>query len=106
MAEEDRAPTPKTLAAIANAAERCLRFDEIGGDLGLSPDEWRALVCSDPDAVALAVARGRTAALVANAQALQQCVRHGNADAALFILRRDHGWPARSPGRPRRQEQR
>jgi hypothetical protein len=98
--------TTEVLAAITAAAERCLRFDEIGGDLSLTLDEWHALVRSDPNAVALAIAQGRTAALAANAQALQQCVRHGKADAALFILRRDHGWPARGPGRPRRQEQR
>jgi hypothetical protein len=106
LAKEDTAPTPATLAAITAAAQRCLRFDEIGGALGLTLDEWRALVRSDPDAVALAIAQGRTVALAVNAQALQRCVRHGKAEAALFILRRDHGWPARGPGRPRRQEQR
>ncbi len=105
MAEEDRAPTPETLAAIANAAERCLRFEEIGGDLGLTLDEWRALVRENPEAVRLAIAKGRTAAFVANAEALRQCVRFGSADAALFILQRDHGWrpmQKRGPGRPRK----
>jgi hypothetical protein len=96
------APLAATLAAISDAAERCLRFDEIGGALGLAPDEWRALVRSDPAAVALAVARGRTAALVENAQALRRCVRFGSADAALFILQRDHGWPKPKRGRPAR----
>ncbi len=106
MAKENSAPTPVTLAAITAAAKRCLRFDEIGGDLGLSPDEWRTLVRENPDEISLAIAKGRTAAFVANAEALRQCVRHGKAEAALYLLKRDHGWPARGPGRPRRQEQR
>jgi hypothetical protein len=101
LAEVDRAPTPATLAAIADAAEKCLPYDRMGGALGLSPDEWRALVCENPEAVRLAIAKGRTAAFVANAEALQICGRHGKAEAALFILQRDHGWGAKPRrGRP------
>lgn len=100
MAEEDRAPTPETLAAIADAAERCLRFAEIGGDLGLSPDEWRGLVRSDPDAVALAVAQGRAQAQARNGADLLTCIRYGKTEAALYALRAFHGWPKPKRGRP------
>lgn len=104
MAEEDRAPTPETLAAIAVAAEDCLRFGEIGGALGLTPDEWRALVRSDPDAVALAVTLGRARAQAKNGADLLTCVRHGKAEAALYVLRAFHGWPSPVRGRPPRSK--
>lgn len=94
--------SPALLEAIADAAERCLRFDQIGTDLGLSPDEWRTLVRQNHEAVRLAITKGRTAAVVSNALDLQQCVRFGSADAALFILQRDHGWPKPKRGRPRK----
>ncbi len=102
MAKEDTAPTPATLAAITAAAERCLRFDEIGGDLGLSPGEWRALVRENHEAVALAILTGRTAALAKNGADLLRCVRNGKAAAALHVLRAFHGWPSPVRGRPRR----
>ena len=94
------------LAAITDAAERCLRFDEIGGGLGLSATEWRELIRTAPDAVALAVAQGRARALAKNGADLLTCSRHGKVEAALFILRRDHSWPSPAIGRPPRPKPR
>lgn len=104
LGKEGTSPTPATLAAIADAAERCLRFAEIGGDLGLSPDEWRTLVRSDPDAVALAVTLGRARAQAKNGADLLTCVRHGKAEAALYVLRAFHSWPFPVIGRPPRSK--
>jgi hypothetical protein len=94
------------LAAIAVAAEGCLRFDEIGGGLGLSATEWRELIRTAPDAVALAVAQGRAQAQAKNGADLLTCSRHGKVEAALFILRRDHSWPSPAIGRPPRPKPR
>ncbi len=89
------------LAAITDAAERCLRFDQIGIDLGLSPGEWRALVRSDPDVVALAITLGRARAQAKNGADLLTCIRYGKTEAALYALRAFHGWNSPRIGRPR-----
>ena len=92
------------LAAIAVAAEGCLPFEEIGGGLGLSATEWRELIRTAPDAVALAVAQGRARALAKNGADLLTCIRNGKSEAALYALRAFHGWDPPRIGRPPRSK--
>jgi hypothetical protein len=89
------------LAAITAAAADSVPIREIPSTAGLTDSEWLELVRENHEEIRLAIAKGRTAAFVANAEALQICVRHGKAEAALFILQRDHGWGAKPRrGRP------
>ncbi len=83
---------------ITAAAARCVPILDIGKELGLTPNQWLERL-RDP-AVALALAQGRAQAQVRLATALRVASEHGKAEAALFILRRDHGWPAPRRGRP------
>ncbi len=86
------------LAAITAAAARCLPIGQIGDAVG--GDAWQAAVRENPEAVRLAVVRGRVQVQLKTAAALEQCSAMGKAAASLFILRNNHGWPKPKRGRP------
>lgn len=94
--------TPCTLAAITDAAARCVPIGGIAAAAGLSKAEWKAALRDEHEAVRLAVLRGRLLAFMENAESLGLCSsRYGKAAVALFILQKDHSWPSRGRGRPR-----
>ena len=88
------------LDAITAAAARCLPISQIDDAVG--GDAWEAAVREDPEAVRLAVLKGRVQVQVKTAAALEQCSANGKAAASLFILQTVHDWPSKSRGRPRK----
>lgn len=82
-----------TLTAITDAAAATVHAKEIGARIGLSDAAWRALVHGpDREAVKLAIAKGRAQAQLRINARLQECSRHGNTDATIYILRNWFGW--------------
>ena len=94
--------TPSTLAAITEAAARCVAIGLIPAEVGMSAGAWQAAVRDDLESVRLAVLRGRLQAKVANAEALKRCAAMGKTAVSLFVLQRDHNWPKPKIGRPRK----
>ena len=88
------------LDAITGAAARRLPIGQIGDAVGGAA--WQAAVREDPEAVRLAVLKGRVQVQVKTAAALEQCSAMGKAAASLFILQSVHGWPRPKRGRPRK----
>ena len=85
-------PVPAPLPAITDAAERCIPFAQIGAAIGLSHSKWQELVLSNPEAVALAVEKGRLRARINNGEALLRCAELGKVAAAVTYLKRYGGW--------------
>ena len=90
----------KLLAAITAAAARCLPIGQIGDAVG--GDAWEEALREDPEAVRLAVLKGRVQVQVKTADALEHCSAMGKVAASLFILRNNHFWPKPKRGRPRK----
>ena len=88
------------LDAITAAAARRLPISQIGDAVG--GDAWQAAVRENPEAVRLAVLRGRVQVKLKTSAALEQCSAMGKAAASLFILQTVHDWPSKSRGRPRK----
>jgi hypothetical protein len=80
------------LSEITAAAARCVPFAKIGADVGLTADEWRDLVQCNREAVAIAIAQGRSLAEIASAQALKRASMAGGVEATLYLLEKNHGW--------------
>jgi hypothetical protein len=90
------------LCAISDAAAACLSIHQIANEIGISSEDWQALLVRHRDEIALAIARGRAEALLKNGEDLALCAKLGNADATLFILQHYFGWPKPKVGRPRK----
>ena len=94
------------LERITEAAAALVPLADIPAAVGLSEGEWQLLLVEQTEEVRLALLGGRTQALRRSKERLRDAALRGSSEAALFILRRDLGWPRPARGRPRRGEPR
>ena len=93
---------PDIAAAITAAAARPLPILEIPQEVGLTMEQWAALLDNHRELVRVAVAQGRLQAELRIRAKLATAVRYRKVDVVLFQLQRDYGWPRPRRGRPRR----
>ena len=81
------------ICKVCDASRRLVPLEHIPSEVGLTSAEWVKIVRENFDEIEYAIRRGRLLAEYENRKALFECVtRFGNADVALFVLRRDFGW--------------
>ena len=104
--EQAMSDSPTLLDRITEAAAALVPLADIPAAVGICAEEWQLLLVEQTEEVRLAVLRGRTQALRRSKERLRDAALRGSSEAALFILRRDFGWPRTARGRPRRGEPR
>ena len=91
------------MAAITEAAAALVPIADLPSRLDLPIAEWQQLLTEQPEAIRLALLKGRAIAQQRITERLLACSGRGSGEVALFILQRDHGWPRPRRGRPPRQ---
>ena len=94
FAPDRAAATEARLEAIYEAARYGLKGDSLAMRVGLTPAQYRRLAEFDP-LVEMAEMKGRADGEYTAGQTLYNAAAHGDAKAALEILKHQHGWVAK-----------
>jgi hypothetical protein len=94
FAPDRAAATEARLEAIYEAARYGLKGDSLAMRVGLTPAQYRRLAEFDP-LVEMAEMKGRADGEYIAGQTLYNAAAHGDAKAALEILKHQHGWVAK-----------
>jgi len=94
FAPDRAAATEARLEMIYEAARYGLKGDSLAMRVGLTPAQYRRLAEFDP-LVEMAEMKGRADGEYTAGQTLYKAAAHGDAKAALEILKHQHGWVAK-----------